>query len=244
MGRIITFLGPEHAGRTTIILNTAYLLAKEGSRVLIVDADQTRGRIRSHLSFDEKDIGLAEAACSLNPFLLEQCYIDHRKTGLMLLTLPILAKANELIGVTAAQAEAFFRRVSAGFDYVFVDTGNVLYEALSGYSLVCASKRFIVLPQEQRGKAWLRSMENILRALDGEQDTKVLNNTKILNNLYEIPELSITQFAEEKEIINFPYIPNMRDYLIARDLFMQNPSGKRVQGYRKPLQEVVDKIKE
>ena len=237
MGKIITFLGPEHSGRTTILLNAAYLLTKEGRKSLIVDADQTQGKIRSHLLPEEKDIGLAEAVCSLNPALLEQCYINHKKTDLTLLTLPISAKANELMGITGAQAEGFFRRVSTHFDYVFVDSGNVLYEALSGYSLICAAKRFIVLAQEQRGKAWLRAMENILAALDG-------HDTKILNNLYETPELPITSLVEEKDPISFPYIPNMRDYLVARELYIQNPSGKRVEAYQKQLLELMKRIKE
>ena len=87
-GKIFTFTGPGYSGRTTLILNTAYMLTKEGHTVLVVDADQTMGKAITHLNLEKKEIGLAEAVTGIEDSIILNSICKDKKSGLNILTLP------------------------------------------------------------------------------------------------------------------------------------------------------------
>lgn len=241
MGKIITFAGPGYSGRTTVVLNTAYMLSQEGYKTLVIDADQTMGKLSIHLNIERKEIGLAEAVTSMDESIFNNCLIRNKKRGQEYLTLPDAAKCNDLLELTDRQAAGFYSKVIKQFDYVLVDTGNILYEALSGYSLIVAEKIMIVLPQEKRGSVWLTATESIFKSLNLDD----LNYAAV--NLHETPEISEAQLLGEemKEgMIALPYVFNMRDYMTSSAIFLQNPTGKKAQDYENGIHGIIQSIGE
>ncbi|MDD4566239.1 MAG: AAA family ATPase, partial [Eubacteriales bacterium] len=185
MGKIITYTGPGHSGRTTVALNSAYLLAKEGYKTLVVDADQTKGNLAAHIGIEKKDVGLAEAATSLDEAILHRCFIKEKKTGITYLTLPADAKCNDLISLTQLQAEELYRRVRDEFDYTLVDCGNCIYEALSGVALLIGQMTFIALSPERKDSIWLKANRRIFDSLE------ISEPRYIVSNIYEMPGIPI-----------------------------------------------------
>jgi len=114
-GQILTFTGPEYSGRTTLILNTAYMLTKEGHTVLVVDADQTMGMAITHLNLERKDMGLAEAVTGIDEPILLNSICKDKKTGLNILTVPRSANCNDLMELTKLQADDFYQKVRKHF---------------------------------------------------------------------------------------------------------------------------------
>ena len=238
MGEIITFTGIEYSGRTTTLLNMAYLLASEGCRVLFVDADQTRGKVAAALNLEQKQIGISEAVTGLNEKTFDNCFINDKKTGVNFITLPATAKGNDLFKLSIAQAEDFYQKIKKQFDYILIDSGNILYETLSGVSLFEADKIFIVLPSEKRGAIWLRAMDNIIDSLED----KSMNYVVI--NLSEIPEIPEDHLTRKKQFKSIPYVFNMREYTAMGELFIQRPTGKKAQDYVNAIKELIAVIKE
>lgn len=241
MGKIITFVGPGYSGRTTVVLNMAYVLSQEGYKTLVVDADQTMGKLSAHIKFERKVIGLAEAVTSMDESIFNHCYIKDKKRKLEYLTLPDTAKCNDLFELTNRQAAGFYSKIQKQYDYVLVDTRSILYEALSGYSLISAEKIVMVLPQEKRGYIWLNATESVLKSLNLD------NLVYAAVNLNETPEISGAQLLggdKRERVIALPYIFNMRDYMMSGDIFLQNPTGKKAQDYEDGIRGVIQSIEE
>lgn len=228
--KMITFAGIEFSGRTTTILNLAYLLVKENNNVLIIDADQTRGgKITSILNLPNKETGLAEAVTSLEKETLSEAFILDKKTGITFLTLPNHAKCNDLFSMTSLQAETFYNRIKNDFDYIFIDSGSILYESLSAVSLFVSDKILVMLTPEKRSIRWLQSFESVLKHFKNKID-------HVSINLTETPESCLDQ---EKKI-EIPYIFNMRDYAIDGEIYLKNPTGKKAKDYIRSLRNVME----
>lgn len=238
MGEILAFTGIEYSGRTTLVLNIAHQLASEEYKVLVVDADQTRGKVAASLNLKPIEGGLVEAVTGLVEQDFNSHFINDKKSGISILTLPISAKANDLFHLSALQAKNFYEKVRSEFDYVLVDCGNILYEALSSVSLFEADNIIVVLPAEKRGAIWMESMKDILCQLD---ETRI---NYVTTQLSEIPELKEDQMLPRKRAFPIPYIFNMRDYTATGDIFMANPTGKKSRDFVKSINAIVSFIKE
>jgi MinD-like ATPase involved in chromosome partitioning or flagellar assembly len=240
IGRIITYIGPGHSGRTTTVLNTAHLLAKEGYETLVIDADQTMGTLITHLNLEKRKTGLAEVVTGLDETVYQSGFAKDKKTGVTFVTLPDGARCSGLFGLTRLQAETFYDRVKNEFDFILIDCGNILYEALSGTALLAASVVYMVLPLERRGTIWLAATEPVIEAL------KLDNVGVIVVNLHEVPEIPINrlwQWKREERPYVLPYISNMRDYQSRGEIFLQDPSGKKTQEYHNELIDVGEQIR-
>lgn len=53
---VFWFTGLSGSGKTTVAVSTKKLLENEGYSVLVIDGDDVRKRLHSHLGFNEKDI--------------------------------------------------------------------------------------------------------------------------------------------------------------------------------------------
>lgn len=239
MSKIIAYTGLEHSGRTTVILNKAYILAKEGYKVLIVDADQTRGRIRASINIAKNEKGLEEAVTSLDENVYSKCFIYDKKTKLTFLTLPITAKCENLFLLTFDQAEKFFQKIRKEFDFILIDCGSIFYEALSSVALFEADKIYLILSPEKRASIWLDSVKSIL--LNFNQTQNSIEN--IIVNLMESPEIPQEQVYEGK-YIEVPYIQNMRDYSALGEMFVQSPTGRKAKEYVNVMKKLASSVKE
>ena len=127
------------------------------------------------------------------------------------------------------------------FEYILVDSGSILYEALSAASLQYADQIFLVIPQEKRGAVWLSTTENIFKVLD------LIDPVYIITNLFEVPEISedpLIAGRKENRIVSMPYVFNMREYTAAGELFLKNPAGKKAREYIGGLEALLQRIKE
>lgn len=239
MGKLISYTGIDYSGRTTVILNKALLLAKEGFNVLMIDADQTKGRLAAALNIQKKEMDLAQAVTGLDKGAFDKCFIKDKKTRITFITLSSDAKSSGLFRLTSNQAEIFFDRVKYIYDYVLVDCGSIHYEALSMMSLYAAYKVFIVVPSEKRGAIWLKSNDTILSSLRKDKDIFEY----VMINTSEFPELSKDLLFKDKKAEELPYVFNMGDYTVAGEIFANNPTGKRAEEYVKGIEALIEKIK-
>lgn len=232
MGKIITYTGPEHSGRTTVVLNSAYLLAKEGYKTLVVDADQTKGNLAAYIGLEKKNIGLAEAVTSLDETIFQRCFTKDKKSGIAYLTLPAVAKCNDLISLTRLQAEEFYRKVRDEFAYILVDCGNFLYESLSGVALLMGQVTFVILSPERKHSIWLKASGHIFESLGISRPNYIVTN---IHQIPETPSEALFEKTRDRPSAELPYIFNMRDYKSKKEIFLHNPSGKKALEYEKEL---------
>ena len=232
----IAYTGIEYSGRTTVILNMACLLAKEGHKVLVVDADQTKSQLSALLNLNHNNCGLQEAVTSLDESCFDDCFIYDKKTAITYLTLPKTARYDDLFLLTFDQAENFYQKAKRQFEYILIDCGNICYEPLSAVSLFEADKVFVVLPPEKRAGIWSESAKKLLN--------NILEVEYIAVNLHESPEIPLEQAFQKKPFVELPYILNMRDYTAVGQIFVQNPTGKKALAYVNAIEDLVDIVKE
>lgn len=120
--KVVAVLSPlDGEGRSTVAVNLARVLALEGHRVLLVDADLRRPRLKSLLA-DRESAGLEEYLLGEAP--LTGCVQETRLPGVQL-----LGARGAVDGAAEAPGSPRFRAlwpsVRAEFDFVVVDTSPV-----------------------------------------------------------------------------------------------------------------------
>jgi cellulose biosynthesis protein BcsQ len=113
--------------------------------------------------------------------------VTDRKTGLTAMTMPTNVECCDYRALSAEQADNFYEKIKRSYDYVLVDCGNIVYEALSCCALLHAKKTFIVLPQEKRSAVWLTATEAML------EDLQLSKLQYIITQLQEVADVTIDQ---------------------------------------------------
>lgn len=239
MCKLIAFTGIEYSGRTTVILNTATELSEKGKRnVLVVDADQTRGRLATALNLASNKYGLQEAVTSLDKTVFDNCFI-YDSNGLTYLTLPGKAISNQLLNLKIEQATDFYNKVSRNYDYILVDCGNILYEAMSAVAVFDADIIVFVLPPEKRGLCWFKSYNPLFMK---EMQNKTFVN--VISNIKQQAELPVEQIYNCNNFVEIPFISTMRDFTSRGDIYLDKSIEKRGQRYRMAIGDFANMLKE
>lgn len=160
--KVVAVLSPQYGeGRSTVAINLARVLALEGRRVLLFDADLRRPRLKELLA-NPKGPGLEEY---LGGAALERVVQATRIPGLH-----IVGAAGEVPGSAEAPGSARFRELWAAvrsrFDVAVVDTSPV--NAVSEVPVIAGQADASVLVVEE-GRSTLRQALAAKRRLENHQ---------------------------------------------------------------------------
>jgi len=143
--RVVAVLSPQYGeGRSTVAVNLARVLALEGHRVLLVDADLRRPRLKALLA-DRESPGLEEYLWGEAP--LAACVADTSLPGVR-----VLGARGPVEGPAEAPGSPRFRAIWAAvrseFEFIVVDTSPV--NAVSEVPVVARSADASLLVVEER----------------------------------------------------------------------------------------------
>jgi len=170
---VITFVsGGVGEGKSTTLNNLAYVYARAGNRVLIVDGDLRRSS--QHVFFGmDKSVGLADilsGACSMEDALRETKVPD-----LWFIPAGHLTDQTKGITNTALMAD-FLNRAKSQFDYVFIDSPPIL--GLSDASILSslADVTVMVIQYRRFPRSMLERVRLAVLQAKGNLVGAVLNN--------------------------------------------------------------------
>ena len=126
LGHIIAVYSPQGgAGVTTIASNMAVALMREGTRVLLVDADLQFGDVGVFLNLQSQYtiLDLTGAVADLDEELVQNVLVSHG-TGLKVLLAP--SSPEDAARVVPNDVTEIIRQISTLFDYVIVDMSKAL----------------------------------------------------------------------------------------------------------------------
>jgi pilus assembly protein CpaE len=143
LGHIISVYSPQGgAGVTTIASNMAVALMREGTRVLLVDADLQFGDVGVFLNLQSNHtiLDLTEAVAELDDDLVQSVLVSHG-TGLKVLLAP--QSPEDAARVVPGDVAEIIRQISGTFDYVIVDMSKMLDDV--ALNLLDMSDRIVVV---------------------------------------------------------------------------------------------------
>lgn len=144
LGRLLAFYGAKGGvGATTIAINTAIALGRDGRSVCLVDGNLQFGDLRVFLDLgqDLKSIADVVTAPTMDADVLRHVLVKH-ESGVELLLAPPSPEAADL--VRAEHVSAILALLRGMFDYVLVDTAMRLDDTTIGV-LESADEVHIVL---------------------------------------------------------------------------------------------------
>ena len=143
LGHIISVYSPQGgAGVTTVASNMAVALMREGTRVLLVDADLQFGDVGVFLNLQSQYtiLDLAEAVADLDEELVENVMVTHG-TGLKVLLAP--QSPEDAARIVPSDVTEIIRQISNSFDYVIVDMSKMLDDV--ALNILDMSDRIVVV---------------------------------------------------------------------------------------------------
>lgn len=158
-GHIIAVYSPQGgAGVTTIATNLAVALMREGTRVLLVDADLQFGNVDVFLNLKSKHtiVDLAESIGDFDEELAENVMVTHGSGLKVLLGPPTPDEAERVVPEDVAK---LIKEVSRLYDFVIVDMAKRLDDV--ALSIMDMAERIVLI-----GTPTLPSVKNIRIMLD------------------------------------------------------------------------------
>ena len=162
MGRILAFYGAKGGvGTTTIAINAAIALHREGRKVVLVDANLQFGdhRVFLDLGLDRKGIVDLVSAPSIDTELISQVLVKH-DSGVDLLLAPPSPETAEL--VHPAHLPVIAELLATQFDYVIIDVDKRLDDINLGIFEV-AQTVYVVMTADL---SCLKNVRLILETMD------------------------------------------------------------------------------
>jgi pilus assembly protein CpaE len=160
-GHIIVVYSPQGGvGCTTIATNLASGLMKEGIRALLVDADLQFGDVGVFLNLQSQStmVDLAGNVEDLDIELFDNIVVTH-DSGLKVLMGPARPEYAEVIQQNPSSLAQILQKVAGNYDFIVVDTGRHLDEALLSLFDVATKIVLVAMPT-------LASVKNVRFVLD------------------------------------------------------------------------------
>lgn len=148
-GHIVVVYSPQGGvGTTTVAISLASGLMKEGTRVLLVDADLQFGDIQAILNLPTQStmVDLVEDVDDLDIDLFENIVATH-DSGLKVLLGPTRPELAEPILINRPQAVAeILQKVASNYDFIVVDTATRLDEVVASLMDIAAKIVLVGVP--------------------------------------------------------------------------------------------------
>mgnify|MGYP005843396831 CR=1 FL=1 len=167
LGQILVVYSPKGgAGCTTIATNIAAGLMREGTKVLLVDADIQFGDVGVFLNLKAPTTlaDLCESVDDLDMELVENVLVTH-DSGLRVLLAPEPATASLTNPLNAEDVKEVIQKISTAYDYIIVDTSSRI-DALNAGLFDIAHKIMLVCPPTLAG---VRNVRAILKLFDDSE---------------------------------------------------------------------------
>ncbi len=167
LGQILVVYSPKGgAGCTTIATNIAAGLMREGTKVLLVDADIQFGDVGVFLNLKAPTTlaDLCESVDDLDMELVENVLVTH-DSGLRVLLAPEPATASLTNPLNAEDVKEVIQKISSAYDYIIVDTSSRI-DALNAGLFDIAHKIMLVCPPTLAG---VRNVRAILKLFDDSE---------------------------------------------------------------------------
>jgi pilus assembly protein CpaE len=164
LGQILVVYSPKGgSGCTTIATNLASGLSREGTKVLLVDADVQFGDVGVFLNLKSPTTlaDLCESVDDLDMELVENVLVTHG-SGLRVLLSPEPEPGNITNPLQADDVKRVIQKIASAYDYIIVDTGNQI-DSLNAGLFDIASKIMVVCLPTLSG---VRNVRALLRLLD------------------------------------------------------------------------------
>jgi len=164
LGQIVVVYSPKGgAGCTTIATNLASGMMREGTRVLLVDADIQFGDVGVFLNLKAPTTlaDLCESVEDLDMELVENVLVTHG-SGLRVLLAPEPDPGNLTSPLNGEDVGRVIEKISSAYDFVIVDTSSRI-DALTASLFDIASKILVVCPPTLSG---VRNVRALLKLLD------------------------------------------------------------------------------
>lgn len=181
-GHIIVVYSPQGgAGSTTIATNLASGLMKEGTRVLLVDADLQFGDVGVFLNLQSPStlVDVVAEADDLDIELFESIVATHG-SGLKVLLGPSRPEFAEEVQARASSVSAVIQKIAGNYDFVVVDTARHMDELLLAL-LDVATKIILVGTPTLSAVKNIRFVLDLFDRLDYPQDKIML----VLNRMHD-----------------------------------------------------------
>ncbi len=131
LGKVIVVYSPKGGtGRTTVAINLAIELRGDDLQIALVDGNLQFGDVAVFLNEQGKNtiLDLALRADELDPDIVREVMVTHRKTGIDLLASPPWPEmAEQITGEQITKLLNYLRRI---YSYIIVDTSSQLTEAV------------------------------------------------------------------------------------------------------------------
>ncbi len=137
--RIVGFVGAKGGvGLTTLLVNVGLAVQKSGKQVMLVDLKSSGGHVCQMLGHTPNNDLLSllrNSATRITPDGIGRAIMRHT-SGLMMLPPPhgVYARYQP---IETKQAKAILNIVDANADYIFVDLGNALTQAITSVVKIC-----------------------------------------------------------------------------------------------------------
>ena len=162
-GNVITVFSPKGgSGCTTVALNLAAALQREGHKTVLVDGSLQFGDVAFMLNLKPKTslVDLAERVDEIDVDLVSSVTLEH-ESGLEVLLAPPRPEMAEYIGVDYLQV--LLRHLRTSHDFIVVDTASSLSDTL--LAVMDVSDRIVIVLQQS-----LPSIKNARLFLDLTHD--------------------------------------------------------------------------
>ena len=184
MGRVLAFYGSKGGvGATTIAINSAIGLQREGRSVCLVDANLQFGdhRVFLDLGQDLKSVAEIASAPTVDPEIVRRVLVKH-ETGVELLLAPPSPESADL--VRPEKMAAIVGQLRTMYDYVVVDVNQRLDDMTLGL-MEAADSVFIVITADL---SCLKNVRLVLQTLghlgvDGNKIKQVLNRSTAVTGI-------------------------------------------------------------
>ena len=183
LGHVIVVYSPKGgAGCTTIATNLASGMMREGTRVLLVDADIQFGDVGVFLNLKAPTTlaDLCESVEDLDMELVENVLVTHG-SGLRVLLAPEPDPGNLASPLKGEDVKLVIQKIANAYDFVIVDTSTRI-DALTASLFDIASKILVVCPPTLSGVRNVRALLKLLDELEYPQDKIMLVINKTLED--------------------------------------------------------------